>query len=121
MDEEPGVLGRLPATRPQHRSRRRPEPTSAATAASDTAAATDVTTTADASPGPVVALVPAADAADATPAGPGVPEVPRSGWATPVGDHPSSPGLPPLVAVADGALRVGERLVRGFLRLGPNR
>lgn len=94
-DVEPGVLGNLPPTRPQHRSARRRGPSPTALARTDSA--------------PKRAVVPNV---------PAPPAAPRSGWAAP--EPTGSPAsLPPLVALADGAVRTGAQLLRGVLRRLP--
>lgn len=113
-DDEPGVLGRLPATRPQHRSGRRAASSGAGSARGGSAARRSAASASDV-PAPAAAV--AADAA-VGPAIPPPPAAPRSGWATPE-PTPDGAALPPLAAVVDGALRTGEQLVRGVLRRLP--
>ncbi len=121
-DDESGVLGRLPATRPQHRSSRRDgrpkkvaaptRPTSRAPRRRSSAAP------ADAGAAPSTLPREASTTGDA-PSVPAPPAAPRSGWATP--DPHGSPAapLPPLAAAVDGAVRSGERLVRSLVRRLP--
>lgn len=126
-DGEQGVLGNLPPTRPQHRSARRRGPASvAATPASPPTATMPaaVTTPSDAptrrrAAGKATAAAPAATPKlTVVPDVPGPPPAPRSGWATPEPTTSPAP-VPPLVALADGAVRTGAQLLRGVLRRLP--
>lgn len=112
-DDEPGVLGRLPPTRPQHRSARRRGAAASRPAATATSAAPALPPTGRGTP---PAAGPAPKRALDVPA---PPPAPRSGWATPEPDRGPSTPLPPLVALADGAVRVGGRLLLGVLRRLP--
>lgn len=119
---EPGVLGNLPTTRPQHRSARR----GGAAPRSTTTARTSRST----GPSPSSPLRPVAASNDAprngatapartAPDVPAPPPAPRSGWATPEPSREPSTPPPPLVALADGAVRTGTQLLRGILRRLP--
>jgi hypothetical protein len=121
-DGEPGVLGNLPTTRPQHRSARRGgaapasrEGTNGARPPAPTGPARRRPTAKPAASSPATTSAP--DPAPAkTPDVPAPAPAPRSGWATPVPNKTPPAPLPPLVALADGAVRTGAQLVRGVLR-----
>ncbi|MBF6621762.1 MAG: hypothetical protein ITG02_16235 [Patulibacter sp.] len=121
-DDEPGVMGRLPTTRPQHRSTRRsaapPRASSPGAARTPPRRSSATTTGPPATPTPPSAPT---DERPTTPAVPAPPKAPRSGWATPQSESASSAGQPPLVAIVDGAVRTGEQVVRGVLRRLPFR
>jgi hypothetical protein len=114
-DDEPGVMGRLPTTRPQHRSARR------GTSAARTPAPRRHTSTAEATPPSAAPAPPPASTSEraAPPAVPAPPPAPRSGWATPERHGTPSSDQPRLVAIVDGAFRSGEQVVRSVLRRLP--
>lgn len=124
-EAEPGVLGNLPTTRPQHRSARRAGTASAANHAAARIRSSDPTATplahrrAATEPPPPPATAGRQVRSTPVPDVPPLPPVPRSGWATPHPAEASTTPLPPLVALADGTVRAGARLLRGVLRRLP--
>lgn len=127
---EPGVLGSLPTTRPQHRSARRASTAprsangagttrSARAAAPSRPVSLRAVTAPDEAPRDAVRAAAGSPPARPAPDVPAPPPAPRSGWATPEPQRAPSTPQPPLVALADGAVRTGAQLLRGVLRRLP--
>jgi hypothetical protein len=114
-DDEPGVLGRLPTTRPQHRSARRGATPTKAAATASTATARPKRP----APAPRAAAPKTTRERTPAPVAPAPPPAPRSGWATPEPARRPTAPMPPLVALADGAARAGAQVLRGVLRRLP--